>query len=365
MRTILFRASKGLAGVAAALWLSACSTTGVLLTVAGVATDTSMTWAIVKHLHAQATEGDPIACHRLGSVERALSPRCGAFVPGRIQAADIAQSPLQSCALTVAAGDARLWPALPELLDKGALPEACARSPLVELARQPGCPDFTAASPEVVRAFRWLAEADARAVHHDVVRLLSCPQARRAGLDAVLDQWLAQGELDRGKAAFSPLAALHPDHLDTPLTRALEAQGHTAHAALGAYDGQQPGGFEAALRLGHWAALEWWLARAPELANRVPAAQRNQLPWLPLARVLVPSFMADPARQREMVGFLMTHGADPLQRLPFDAGRSVIDQARSTASPLLPLLEAPPPLGSAGLFASAALRTDQNRHQNR
>ena len=359
MASILCRVSKW-----AAVWmiglgvplLSACSTTGVLLTVAGVATDTSMTWAIVKHLHAKATEGDDIACPRLNSVQRALSPRCGAFVPGSVQAADLRHSQLQSCPLAVAARDPRLWPALPELLDKGALPEACARAPLVELAQQPGCPDFTAASPAVLRSLRWLAEADARAIHHDVVRLLSCPGARTAGLDAVLTQWLAQGEFDPGKTGFSPLAALHPDHLDTPLGRALEAQGHTARAALGAYAGAQPGGFEAALRLGHWAALEWWLARAPELANRVPPAQGNQLPWVPLARVLVPNFLAEPRLQREMVGFLMARGADPLQRLPFDAGRTVADHARSLGSPVTALLETRAPQVVASHTALAAPR---------
>ena len=342
MASLLHRVATWLALGAAMLVLPACSTTGVLLSVAGVATDTNMTWAIVKHLHAKATEGDPVACHRLDSVERALSPRCGAFVPGSLKAVDIRQTRLQSCALAVAAREPRLWPALPELLDKGALPESCPRSPLVELAQQSGCPDFAAASPAVLHSLRWLAEADARAIHHDVVRLLSCPAARTAGLDAVLMQWHAQGELDPGKTAFSPLAALHPGHLASPLAHALEARGHTARAALGAYVGAQPGGFELALRLGHWGALEWWLARAPELANRVPPAQGNQLPWLPLARVLVPDFLASPGLQREMVGFLIAHGADPQQRLPFDAGRSVADHARSIASPLAPLLDAAP-----------------------
>jgi len=65
-----------------------------------------------------------------------------------------------------------------ELIDKGAQPEACTRSPLVDLAQRPGCPDFGAASPAVVQSLQWLAEADARAIDHDVVRMLSCPSAR-------------------------------------------------------------------------------------------------------------------------------------------------------------------------------------------
>lgn len=321
--------------------LTGCTTTAMVLGAAGVATDTSVTWEIVKHLHAKLTEGDDVPCERLDSVQRALNVRCGAFVPGSLRAEDLRHSPLQDCALAVAVREPRFWPAVPEFIAKGASPEACARSPLVELAQADACPDFERASADVRHALQWLAEVDARAIHHDVMRMLSCPNARRAGLDAVLQTWLAQGSLDPGNLAFGPLGALHPGYLDTPFARALEAQGHTAREALGGFDGVQPRGFELALRTSDWAALEWWLARVPELANRVPPAQGNQLPWVPLARVLTPNFLNDPASRADMVAFLMARGADPWQRLPYDAGSTVVQYARSLRSPLLPVLDPP------------------------
>ena len=342
------------AGVLAAslLLLGGCTTAGLVLGAAGVATDTSITWDIVKYVHGRMTEGDPMPCQQLDSVQRALNPRCGAFVPGSLLARDIQSSPMQQCALAVVVRDPRLWPVLPELLDKGAQPEACARSPLVDLAQAHGCPDFGAASPAVLQSVQWLAEADARAIHHDVVRMLTCPSARAAGLDRVLVTWLAQGEFDRGKLSFGPLGAIQPDYLDTPFARALETQGHTAREALGSYDGVQPRGFEVALRNSDWAALDWWLSRVPELANRVPPNQGTQLPWVPLARVLTPRFLAYPASQKELVQFLMSRGANPWQKLPFDSGRSVVEYARALGSPLVPLLD---PASAATLVARTAL----------
>lgn len=338
------RLAAGLLAAAASL-LGGCSTAGLLLTAAGVATDTSVTWEIVKHLHAKAIEGGDMPCHRLDSVERALNPRCGAYVPGSLLARDLQHSRLQGCVLTVAVRDPRFWPVLPELIAKGASPERCPRSPLVELAQSQtapgGCPDFSAASAPVLASMRWLAEVDARAIHHDVVRLLSCPSAVRAGLDAPLASWLAQGALDVGTVAFAPLGALHPEHIGTPLARALEAQGHTARASLGGYDGVQPRGFELALRGSYWAALDWWIGRVPELANRVPPTQANQLPWVPLARVLTPNFMVHAEHRTEMVAFLLARGANPWQKLPYDAGSSVVQYARVLRSPQLRLLDPP------------------------
>ena len=338
------RAALCLLAVAAPL-LGGCGTTGLLLTAAGIATDTSVTWEIVKHVHAKVTEGGDMPCQRLDSVQRALNVRCGAFVPGSVRAVDLQRSTLQDCALVVAVRDPRFWPALPEFIDKGASPEACARSPLVELAQSSSaaqaCPDFASASPAVLESMRWLADADARAIHHDVVRMLSCPGAVRAGLDAPLARWLAQGDLDVGKVAFGPLGALHPDYLDSPLVRVLEAKGHTARAGLGSYDGMQPRGFELALRSSQWAALDWWISRVPELANRVPPVQGNQLPWVPLARVLTPNFLSHPTSQTEMVEFLLARGANPWQKLPYDAGSSVVQYARGLKSPQLVLLELP------------------------
>ena len=354
MRAIQSRISKWAVAcllAAAAPLLGGCSTAGVLLTAAGVATDTSMTWEIVKHLHAKMTEGGDMPCHRLDSVERALNVRCGAFVPGSLLVKDIQTSKLQGCALTVAVRDPRFWPAVPEFIAKGASPEGCSRSPLVELAQSETCPDFSTASPAVLQSMRWLAEADARAIHHDVVRMLSCPSAVRAGLDAPLATWLAQGDLDTGKVSFGPLGALHPDYLATPFARALEAQGHTAREGLGGYDGVQPRGFELALRSSQWSALDWWISRVPELANRVPPTQGNQLPWVPLARVLTPNFLVDAGNQTEMVEFLLARGANPWQKLPYDAGSSVVQYARLLKSPQLALLD--PPVVPTVLAATA------------
>ena len=325
----------------AASWLGGCGTTGVLLSAAGVATDTSVTWEVVKHVHATLTAGDDTPCLRLDSVERALNARCGAFVPGSVKAADLQRSRLQDCALGVATRDPRFWPALPEFIAKGASPEACSRSPLVDLARLPECPDFSTASPAVLQSMRWLADADARAIDHDVVRLLSCPSAVAVGLDKPLATWLAQGDFDRGRVAFGPLGALHPSYLTSPLARALEAQGHTAREGLGGYSGNQPRSFELALRDFDLVALDWWLTRMPELANRVPPAQGNQLPWLPLAKVLTPGFLSRPEQRGDAVEFLLARGANPWQKLPFDSGHSVVQYARMLNSPQLVLLDPP------------------------
>ena len=49
-----------------------CTTTSLLLGAAGVATDTSVTWELVKHVHGTMIEGDDKPCVLLDSVERAL-----------------------------------------------------------------------------------------------------------------------------------------------------------------------------------------------------------------------------------------------------------------------------------------------------
>jgi hypothetical protein len=321
------------------LWLGGCTTVGVVMSAAGVATDSSVTWEIVKHVHGKLTEGDPIPCMQLNSVQRALNERCGDFEVGSLKVADVGNSGLQECPLAVAVRNPKFWPVVPELIAKGALPERCATSPLVELAQRQPCPAFETASPAVIESMRWLALGDARAIHHDSLRMLSCPNARTAGLATVLDTWQQQGDLNPGLLAFSPLDALHPDDLDSPLTVALEARGHSARNALGTYPGKLPSGFEEALRTSHWSALEWWLKRVPELANRVPPSHGGQVPWVPLARVLVPSFMPDQDAQEEMINFLMAHGADPWQRLPFQQNQTVAAYAKWMKSPHAALFE--------------------------
>ncbi|MEP7296962.1 MAG: hypothetical protein ABI702_12305 [Burkholderiales bacterium] len=327
------------------LALGGCTTTSLLLSATGMATDTSMTWEIVKHVHAQLTEGDPTPCASLDSVERALNTRCGAFVEGSVRAADIKSSKFGACALTIAAREPRLWPVLPELVAKGARPEACTQSPMVAFAQANECPDLNAVSADVRATLSGLARSDPRAVHHDVVRWLSCPNSRAVGMDRVLTTWLDDGALAPGTLSFSPLAALHPSAITLPLAAALEAHGHTADAAFDGFVGQRAPGFEEALRTCDWAALEWWLVRRPQLANRVPG---QQLDWLPLARVLAPGFLAYADSRADMVGFLIAHGADPRTRLPSDSSQSILTMARAMRSPLVGVLEAAAPGAEPG-----------------
>ena len=171
--------------------------------------------------------------------------------------------------------------------------------------------------------------------------MLSCPNARDARLDSVLITWSHNGALQLDQLGFGVLGALHPSYLDTAFARGLEASGHTARAALGGYDGTLSPGFEEALRTSDFAALDWWLARVFELARSVPPTQGNQQPWIPLARVLVPTFLRTPATQPQVVEYLLAHGANPRQRMPFDPSLSVIGYAKSMKSPMVALLEAP------------------------
>ncbi|WP_298835025.1 hypothetical protein [uncultured Piscinibacter sp.] len=313
---------------------------------------------VIAHLYDKITEGDPTSCFRLNSVERALQPRCGPYVAGSISARDVAAPGLPVCPLTLAARDPALWPVLPELIDKGATPEACTAAPWVALAQAHPCPDFARASPEQVRSLRWLAEADARAIHHDVVRALSCPSARRAGLDLVLDQWLAQDQLRADTLPFGMLGALHPSHLNSTLARTLEARGHTAVAGLGAYNGQLAPGFEEALRVADFDALDWWIQRVPSLVDRAPPSRGNQLPWAPLARAITPAFLPDLVRQREVVSYLLAHGAEPWRPLPHDPQQTPASLAMRMHSPLAETLAGPrvaTTRGAAPVAAAAAI----------
>ena len=322
--------------------LAGCTAPGLILSGMGVATDTSVTWDIVKHVHAQLTADDPTPCALLNSVQRALNARC-TFQPGSIKTADIAKSGLQGCPLGVATSDARVWRALPELIEKGAKVESCARAPLQDLAEADGCPDFQSASPEVLKAIVYIAENDPRSVRHDVFRMFSCSRARAAGLDQVLVGWLDSGKLQPGTLSFSPLEALDPQVLVSRFGRELQTAGHASSAALDNYDGALPSGFEEALRTANWTALEWWFFELPQLANIAPPSRGGQMSWVPLQRVLLPGFLADPAAQPEMVSFLLAHGANPRRKLPFDTSRTVIGFARAIKSPVLTLLDAPAP----------------------
>jgi hypothetical protein len=322
------------------LGLAGCTGPAAVIGVIGIATDTSVSWSIAKHVHDKWVEGGPVPCYYLNSVERALAPHCMPYQPGLMKSADLAATHrLPMCPLAMAARDSRLWPALPELIEKGAMPEACAQAPLVELAQMNACPDLSAATPQVRESLQWLAQADARAIHHDVVRMLTCPNARAVGFDQVVVRWVAQGQMPAGRMGFSPLSALHPDLLATPLAAQLEAGGHKVRTALDPYEGKLRSGFEEAFRSSNFAAIDWWLARAPELANRVPPAQGNQVAWVPLAKALGSDWLDQPSQQKPMVEFLLAHGANPGYRLPQQPDMTVLRLARQMNSPLAPLLE--------------------------
>ena len=356
LRVSRFLQLTGLVLIAGPL-LVACSPIGLLVSATGVATDSSVTWDIVKHLHGKITEDDAPPCALLNSVQRALNARCD-YTAGRIRREDLARSGLQECPLAAATRDPRLWRALPELLDKGARADACPGSPLVALAEAEPCPDFQSASPAVLGAIRTLAETDPRAIRHDVFRMLGCPKARAAGLDRVLMTWLDRGDLEPAKLSFSPLGAADPELLVSRFGHELEIAGHKPEAALDGYDGALPSGFEEALRNSNWAALDWWLYRLPQLANLAPPQRGGQLAWVPLQRVLLPGFLRYPQSQRDMVGFLMTRGADPRQKLPSDPRRTVAAFAAQMNSPMLALLEAPPAARPA-LAATTAVTDPQ------
>jgi len=286
--------------------LAACTPVALLVSATGMATDTSVTWEVVKHIHGQLTADDAAPCIQLNGVQRALNARCE-YTPGNIRSADIARSGLQECPLAVATRDPRLWRALPELLDRGARVEACPGSPLLALAAADACPDFGAASPEVREAIRSLAEDD-------------------------------RGDLQPGRISFSPLGAADPELLMSRFGRELETAGHKPEAALDGYEGVLPSGYELALRSSHWAAIDWWLYRLPQLANLAPPS-RGGLPWVPLQRVLVSGFLQHPETQRDMVVLLMARGASPAQALPSDPRRTVASFAVQLKSPMLSLLE--------------------------
>lgn len=317
---------------------------GLLVLVLGSTLFGGCTTAIVLlHVQSIANEGEPAPCVKLNTVELAFSPRCGEYRPGSLKPQDVARSGLADCPLTLATRDPQFWPLLPELLERGARTDMCQSPPWVALAQRSreNCPPFTQASAPILKSLVRLGEDDPRALHHDTMRVLSCSEARQAGLDSVLQYWRTQGRLAPRELAFSPFSALHPDYLDSLFSRKLEATGHDPRLAFQGHDeGQLTPGFEEALRTSNWPALAWWFERMPELIQGVPATRGKAVGWLPLARVLSPGFM--PLEQQgPMLDFLMSRGASPWQGLPHAPGQSVVQYAKQLHSPWLATLNPP------------------------
>ena len=313
------------------------------------------TTMVVMHVYDRVTEGDPAPCIKLNSVQRALQERCSPYVAGSITAQEVANSGLPICPLTLAARNPKFWPVLPELIEKGAKPESCQESPWEVLARAQPCPDLMQASPAARQSLRWLAEADARAVQHDVVRALSCPLAREAGFDQILDGWAANGQMQAGQLGFGVLSALHPSHLNSPLG----AHARIARPQRRGRTGQLLGQPGSRLRRGaaHRRLRRARLVAGPRaVAGAARPTHARRPAALDSARAGAHARLhAGPyALQRQSVEYLLSRGANPWQGLPHDPSRSVVTLARQLKSPLLEALEAPRPAVPTATAAAAA-----------
>ena len=279
------------------------------------------------------------SCSDMHSVERALSERCGEYVVGRLAAADVNRAAPEECPLTLATAEPRRWRMLPELVDKGARAERCTTAPLTALMQQPAtrldAALRTATKPQI-EALAWVVDHDERAIQPAVVQWLSSPAARDAGLDKVLLAWADKGLLDPRKSGFEPLAWLHPSALSTPLPTAFVVRGQRAEAAIRS----NPGALEAALRAGDLAALDWWFARVPGLANLVPDNRELRVNWRPLAYVATPGVIPDAKLRQTLTRHLLSRGADPGATLPQQPGVTVLSQAQRVSPDLVPVMQA-------------------------
>lgn len=279
------------------------------------------------------------SCSDMHSVERGLSERCGEYVPGRFAAADVNRAAPEECPLTVATAEPRRWRMLPELVEKGARAERCTTSPLTALMQQPATRlenALRSATKPQIDALAWIANHDERAIQPAVVQWLSSPAARTAGLDNVLLAWVDKGLLDPRKTGFEPLAWLHPSALSTPLSTAFVVRGQRAEVAIRS----NPGALEEALRSGDLAALDWWFARVPGLANLVVDNRELRVNWRPLAYVSTPGVIPDAKLRQQVTRHLLSRGADPSATLPHQPGVTVLAQAQRMSPDLAPVMQA-------------------------
>lgn len=276
----------------------------------------------------------PPACHSLSTPEQATLERCGGYKVGELLTKDVNTAFASACPLTNFAHSKATWNGLPELVALGADPALCSQAPLRAMAEVQACPDFAALSPDVREAVRWLARNDPHSVSGPVLHMLTCPSARQAGLTPVVTEWLAAGQLAPGRVDFSVLSSIHPASLNDPWVDTLLVTGHTVRTAVT----MDATGYERALAMGDVATLRWWTQRAPELVHRVPAHSASHLPWVPLARIMTPSFTRDDAACEASARFLLTHGADPKAALPEDRSQTVKDHTARVRPTLLTLL---------------------------
>lgn len=276
----------------------------------------------------------PPVCHSLSTPEQATLERCGGYKAGELLTKDVNIAFASACPLTNFARNKPTWNGLPELIALGADPALCSQAPLQAMAAAQACPDFAALSPDVRESVRWLARNDPHSVSGPVLHMLTCPSARQAGLTTIVPEWLAAGLLAPDRADFSVLSSIHPASLNDPWVDTLLVSGHAVRTAV-AMDAT---GYEHALATGDVATLRWWTQRAPELVHRVPAHSASHLPWVPLARIMTPTFTRDDAACEASARFLLTQGADPKAVLPEDRGQTVQDYTARVRPNLLALL---------------------------
>jgi hypothetical protein len=292
------------------------------------------------------------ACSDMHTVERALSERCGEYVPGRLAEADVNRAAPEECPLTVATVEPRRWKMLPELMSKGARADRCTIAPFTALLKQRSDAQLDAAlrsaSLSEVAALRSIASNDPQAIQPNVVRWLSSPAAREAGLHGVLHTWVERGQLDPRRTGFEPLAWLHPSALTTPLAGLFLDRGQRADVAMRS----NPGAMEDALRTGDFAAMDWWFSRVPGLTDLVVDNRQLRINWRPLAYVATPGVIADSRLRQDVARHLLTRGADPNATLPQDPAVTVMAQAQRTSPDLVPLMKASLAARQAALVAA-------------
>ena len=325
--------------------LAACTPLGLLVTATGVATDTSVTWEVVKHVHGQLTEDDPTPCVDAQQRAARAQRRAASYVAGQHPHAPTSPAPAcrsaRSPSRRATRGSGAPCPSCSKRARSSSPAPARRCRTLAADRRLPELRRRVAGGPEGDRSPRRgrPARGPPRRVPHALL-----PERARGRPRPGARDWLDRGELAARQALVQPARRARPrparDALRPrargrrPPARALRST--TTTAVL-------PSGYEQALRnepLGR----DRLVAVRAAAARQPGAAERGaQMAWVPLQRVLVcRASCQHPEAQRDMVLFLMAHGADPRRQLPFDPGRNVLAFAAPIKSPMLAVLDAPP-----------------------